>query len=251
MKTDNTLPSGIHDLFRLGEQMGDGLALHGPFLKMTQTPAEEFRGLLERLRNAETLLSEARVAKAGAGAESTAADAALLKWLVNAKRILLIVLGRKWSERWLQAGFTHRRTNIPKRMEARIALARGVTAFLSSYREFELVAIQLTGDDGRGGLERMLTAQKELRAAKVACGARKRTRDRLERALRLKMRQVVVILGVSIAANSDRWLAFGLNRPMRAAGGRRPVVAGTAPSELISLPQAASGAELALTASAA
>lgn len=101
-------------------------------------------------------------------------------------------------------------------------LARGVTGFLARNQEYELAALQVTGEDGREVLGRMLTAPKQLRAATMECAAKKRTRDALERTLRRKMRQVVVILGVTIRAQDGRWLAFGLNRPARSAGVRRP-----------------------------
>ncbi len=52
---------------------------------------------------------------------------------------------------------------------------------------------------------------------------KKRARDAAERALRRKMRQVVVVLGVSIRPGDARWLDFGLNRPLRSLGERAPV----------------------------
>jgi len=39
------------------------------------------------------------------------------------------------------------------------------------------------------------------------------------------MRQVVVILGVSIRADDARWLDFGLNRPQPSLGSARSVLA--------------------------
>ncbi len=220
MKADNTLPSGIHELMNLAGDIAEGLRRHGPFLKMTQVPEAEFRALLERLRHAETLYSEARVAKAIAGGESTAANAALTKWLVRTRGMLTIDFGQRWSERWLQAGFNHRRTNVPKRMEPRIALARSVVDFLGRHPEHERLLDKITGKSGRASLDRMLEAQRALREAKASCIARKKVRDATERALRRKMRQVVVILGVTIRPEDARWLDFGLNRPLRSLGAR-------------------------------
>ncbi len=116
-------------------------------------------------------------------------------------------------------------------------LARGVTGFLARNQEYELAALQVTGEDGREVLGRMLTAQKELRAAVMEGAAKKRMRDALERTLRRKMRHVVVILGVTIRAQDGRWLAFGLNRPARSAGVRRPILSTSEPGEMIALPQ--------------
>ena len=54
------------------------------------------------------------------------------------------------------------------------------------------------------------------------------------------MRQVVVILGVSIDPEDARWLEFGLNRPRRSLGKRRVLASQTAdlsPIAPIALPQ--------------
>jgi hypothetical protein len=224
MTTDNTLPSGIHDLLRLGGEMAEGLKLHGPWLKMTQTPEAGFRATLERVRKAEAIYGEARAAKGDAGRESTAADKVLTDWLVRARAFLTTILGKRWSESWLQVGVTSRRTAVPKRMEPRIALARGVVDYLTSNPQYSYSIAQITGKDGEAIRQRMLKAQRALRAAKADGIAKKRVRDAAERALRRKMRKVVVILGVSIRANDPRWLDFGLNRPQRLAGGRRLAV---------------------------
>jgi hypothetical protein len=45
------------------------------------------------------------------------------------------------------------------------------------------------------------------------------------------MRQVVVILGISIRADDSRWLDFGLNRPQRSLGSRSVAPASTGSAE--------------------
>ncbi|MBA3832144.1 MAG: hypothetical protein H0X34_09675 [Chthoniobacterales bacterium] len=224
MITDNTLPSGIHDLLRLGGEMAEGLRLHGPWLKMTQTPEAGFQTMLERLRRAEIIYGEARAAKADAGKESTAADKVLTDWLVRTRAFLTAVFGNRWSESWLQLGVTSRRTAIPKRMEPRISLARGMAHYLGKNPQYEYPVAHITEKDGEAIRQRMVKAQRELRAAKADCIVKKRARDGAERALRRKMRQVVVILGVSIRPEDRRWLDFGLHRPLRSLGTRRLIV---------------------------
>lgn len=225
MTTDNTLPSGIHDLLQLAGEMADGLGLHGPWLRMTQTPEGAFRAMLERLREAEMRYGEARAAKGAAGKESTAADKALTDWLTRSRGFLTAVFGRKWSEGWLQVGATSRSTAIPKRMEPRMALARGMVHYLAKNPQHEYPVAGLTAKVGGAMRERLVRAQRDLRAAKSQCILKKRARDAAERALRRKMRQVVVILGVSIRPDDARWLAFGLKRPQRSLGTARSALA--------------------------
>jgi hypothetical protein len=222
MTTDNTLPSGIHDLMRLGGEMAEGLGLHGPWLRMTQTPEPAFRAMLERLRQAEMRYGEARAAKGDAGKESTAADKVLTHWLTRARGFLTAFFGRKWSEGWLQIGASSRSTAIPKRMEPRIALARGVVDYFAKNPKHAYPVASLTAKEGEAIRERLVRAQRDLRMAKADCIVKKRARDAAERTLRRKMRQVVVILGVSIRRDDARWLDFGLNRSQRSLGEKRP-----------------------------
>ncbi|MDQ6765673.1 MAG: hypothetical protein M3Z22_06185 [Verrucomicrobiota bacterium] len=63
-----------------------------------------------------------------------------------------------------------------------------------------------------------------MRVCKALPEFTKRAWDAAERALRRKMRQAVVILGVTIRGHDQRWLDFGLNRPQRAPGGKRALV---------------------------
>lgn len=165
---------------------------------------------------------EARAAKGEAGKQSTAADKVLTDWLVRSRGLLTIVFGRKWSEGWLQIGATSRSTAIPKRMEPRIALARGMIHYFAKNPRRESSMVGLTAKDGEAIRERLVRAQRDLRKIRAECIVKKRARDAAERALRRKMRQGVVILGVSIRTDDARWLDFGLNRPQRSLGEKRP-----------------------------
>ena len=230
MNTDNTLPSGIDDLKKLGGDIAEGLKLHGPWLKMTQTPEAAFRAVLGRLDQAETLYGEARASKGEIGKQSVAADKVLTDWLVRTRALLTSVLGQRWSERWLEVGVVSRRTAVPKRMAPRVALAAGMIHWMEKNPDYEMPVAGITAENGKAIRERMVQAQRELRAAKAACLVKKRARDAAERTLRRKMRQVVVILGVSIRPEDRRWLDFGLNRPLRSLG-NRPAAAGIGATE--------------------
>jgi hypothetical protein len=239
MKTDNTLPSGIHDLMKLADDMAGGLKRHGPWLQMTQTPEAEFRALLGRLRQTEAPYGEARAAQARAGEESIAADGALTAWLVRTRAFLTIFLGRRWSVRWLPVAGAGGRTCIPKRIEPRLALAGGILEFLAANPKCTLPGAGITPENGAALRGRLVQARRDFQAAKAESRARKEARDAAERALRQKMRQVVVILGVSITPGDARWLHFGLNRPRQSVAPRRPGTNRTtepSPIEPVNLP---------------
>ena len=149
-----------------------------------------------------------------------AADKVLTNWLVRMRCFLGVVLGRRWSERWLDVGVVNRRTAIPKRMAPRVALAAGMIQWMEKNPDYEIPAAGITAENGKAIRERMVQAQRELRAAKAACLVKKRARDAAERTLRRKMRQVVVILGVSIRAR--RPALAGLRFEPAAAFVRQP-----------------------------
>jgi hypothetical protein len=254
MKKDNTLPSGIHDLLQLGEKMGGGLALHGPWLKMTQTPEGAFRAILEGCRETERNYAEARAAQGAAGKESTAADKVLTRWLTSARAFLTIDFGTEWSAVWFQIGATQGRTAVPKRMPLRLELARGMVDYFKKNPEATYPGWGITAERGEAHRERLLQAQRELIRVSVDRATKKQARDAAERALRRKMRQVVVILGTTIRPEDRRWLEFGLRQPQRSLGETRLVLAPPAVSEFplpLALPAPAAASASAQDAAAA
>src|SRR5689334_3327501 len=145
----NTLPSRMNDLLLAAEGMAQGLETHGPWLGLTQVPLGEFRRVLEEVRNAVAAWSVARAAKADAQSRMSAADEAMTAWLAKARLVVMLARGAKWSERWIETGFTHRGTNLPTRMELRIALAHRLVVFLALHPDFGVPFAGVTAARGR------------------------------------------------------------------------------------------------------
>jgi hypothetical protein len=207
----NTLPSRIHNLLLLAERIAHGLEMHRPWLGITQVPPDEFKRTLDAFRNAETGWSTARNAKAAAQTRMTAANQALSAWLAKARLVMMLARGAKWSERWSEIGFTHGGTNVPKRIELRIALARRLVVFLALHPNFGVPFAHVTATHGRSIYERMIHARDALEVASAHCATNKRQRDAVECLLRRMVRQVVLVLRATIGPADPRWLAFGFN----------------------------------------
>jgi len=208
----NTLPSRIGDLLSLAEGMAQGLETHGPWLGMTQIPVGEFRRVLDEVRDTAAAWSAARSAKADAQGRVSAADEALTAWLAKARLVVMLARGAKWSERWIETGFTHRGTNLPKRIELRITLAHRLVVFLALQPDFGVPFAGVTAARGRPIYERMVHTRDALELAMTACTTSKHQRDAAEQVLRRMMRQVIVGLGSAISSADSRWLAFGLKQ---------------------------------------
>jgi hypothetical protein len=207
----NTLSSEIKDLLLVAERIASGLEAHGPWLGMTQVPAGEFRRILDETGKAETAWLASWNAKGYSQTRMVAADEALAGWLAKARLVVMLARGAKWSERWVETGFTHRRMNVPKRIELRIRLARRLVVFLALQPDFGVPFADVTAACGRSIYERTIQTRDALEVATTDCMMKKRQRDAAERVLGRTMRQVVSILGSTIAPTDPRWLEFGLN----------------------------------------
>jgi hypothetical protein len=236
----NTLPSGTNDLLLLAEGMAHGVETHGPWLGMSEIPAEEFRRIVDQVKHAETTGSAARSAKASAQTRLTAADDALTAWLARARLVVMLARGSKWSEHWIETGFTHGATNVPTQIELRITLARRLVVFLALHPDFAVPFAGVTAAHGRPLYERLIQTRAALELAANGCMMSKRERDAAARVLRRFMRRVLLSLGSAIAPTDPRWLAFGLKpMPSRSARKRHHRRPGVAPASAKRIPVAA------------
>lgn len=233
----NTLPSGIHDLLWLATRMHGGRVSHGPWLKLGL--ADEFGAALAEMRAAEPAFATARARKAEAGRRGAAADAALTAWLAKARLVLMLALGSEWSERWVAAGFTHRGTNVPKRLGARIELGRSVAEFFERQPEFAVPFAEVTAAAGRALHGEITAAAGEMREAARVAGERKRVRDAAEKNLRWRMWGTVRMLSAALGKSDPRWLAFGLKVPKPGIPVRRRPLAATAAEVVTLVPKTA------------
>jgi hypothetical protein len=184
------LPSNVTQLLMLAERMAHELETHGPPLGVTEISAGEFRRTLDQARRAETVWSAARSTKASAQKRMSMADEALSSWLAKARLVMMLARGSKWSERWIETGFAHGATNVPRRMELRIELARQLVVFLALHPDFAVPFAEVTAARGRPIYERMIQTGAALQLTTADCLESKRQRDAALGALRGMMRQL-------------------------------------------------------------
>jgi hypothetical protein len=186
----NTLPSKISELFTLAEEMAHKLEANCSSNGTSGILARDFRHILDEARELETTWSTARSAKASAQARMTAADEAVTSWLAKARLVMILAHGPKWSERWIEPGFTHRATNVPRRTEQKITLASRLVVFLALHPDFAVPFAGVTAARGRPIYERMIQTRAALELATTNCGAIKPRRDTAIASLRQAMREL-------------------------------------------------------------
>ena len=206
-----TLPGRIKDLLLLGERITNGLEMHAQLLEMTSIPPDEFKRILDRVRKAETALSAAKTAKASAQARATAADKDLTAWLAKARLVVMLARGAKWSEHWIETGFNHGRTNVPKDMESKIALARRLVVFLALQPGFGVSFADVTATHGRSIYTRLIQTRYALEKATEDYTMYKSHRDAAENDFRRALRQVILVFRSSGAGADPHGIAFDLN----------------------------------------
>ena len=238
----NNLPSGIDALFSLADRMVAGLEIHGPWLNVDR--AAELADALREVRGTENAFAAARARKAEAGWRFAAGDVALTGWLAKARLVAMLVLGSTWSERWLEAGFMHRQTNVPKRLAARMELGRRLAAFLAVHPEYAMPIAGVSGAEARAICTEITDAECEVRVAKVEVAKCKRSRDAAEKRLRWTMRSVRLFISAALEKGDPRWMAFGLNQPKPGATVRAWGVLPGDGAEVIPMPEAAPESEM-------
>lgn len=189
------------------------MALHGLWLLKGSITPEEFSKALAAARKAETCFAVARSAKAVAGKRFAAADVMLTSWLAKARLVIMLAYGSKWSESWVAAGFTHRGTNVPKRISSRMELGRRLAEFLAAHPKYEVAFAEVTAAGARRVQDDITMAGRVVRLASRDAQEKKRTRDTAERKLRREMHFVVCLLGCVLEKGDSRWADFGLNQP--------------------------------------
>jgi hypothetical protein len=185
----NAIPSKVTDLLIEAERVAYDLETDGPPLGISIS-AEEFRRILDKARQTQTAWSAARSAKLSAQSRISAVDEALTSWLSKARLVVMLARGSKWSEGWIETGFAHHATNVPRRMELRITLARRLVIFLALHPDFAVPFAEVTAACGRPIYERMIQTRAALELATRDCVENKRKREAAVGALRSAMRQL-------------------------------------------------------------
>ena len=203
----HTLPCQVSDLLSFAERIANELDTHGRWLEIIGIRADELRCIADQVKKAEAAWSAAKSAKASAQTRTTAADEALTAWLAKARLVVMLARGEKWSERWIEAGFTHRRMNVPKRVGSRVELARRLVVFLALQPEFGVRFAGVTATEGRSIYTRVIQTRYGLEKATADCAMTKRQRDAAERIVRHTLRRVAL----NLPSNDSHVLAFGLN----------------------------------------
>ena len=223
--SQNRLPAGIQDLLKRAEKIAQGLIAHGPWIGLNQVTSEQIESAIQQLNEAQESYTNALNDRNLAGKRVAMADKALKSWLGKARLTVMLARGSRWSESWIHTGFTHRRTDIPKRAESRIALGRALISFFARHPEFNVPFASVTAAHGRSVYDRLTQSQQMLHVFTIDCRNAMHRRDNSRNALADLIHQTIGLLEVMLNNSDPRWADFGLapRRSRRPESGRDDV----------------------------
>ena len=205
----NTIPRKIQQLIPLAERMARGLGRHGRWIGLPDLPPETLRFAVQQIQDKEVALAKSRNTKRLAQKRVALADKVLQAWLTKARMVVMLAYGARWSEAWKQTGFINRQTNIPKRLQFRIALGQKLVAFFSRHPELGVAFAEITAAKGRPIYDRVVQSYEIFEMMSADCSSVKKEKEAAEAELRRLMSRVLSVLEAGMEGWDARWFDFG------------------------------------------
>jgi hypothetical protein len=219
---DNTLPSGLDELFTLAEDMADGLNAHAAAIGILQNTEAKVRADLAAAATAQTNFGNAQTAKIGLTTAQTVADSNAKAFIGITRDVLAVTLGGQWSQVWEATGFPNQSLAIPSKMEERQALLAALQAYLTANPAKENAPLGVTAALAGTKFTALSDARSAVNAGLVDRGQKKSLRDTAEIALRTRLRGTIDEIDQLLADDDPRWYAFGLIPPAEIGPPDRP-----------------------------
>ena len=230
------LPKKTEDLLQFATHFAAGLQRHQFCADATEHSIRELQSHMQQVSETASVLSTARNTADLSTKRLALADKALKSWLAKARLVVMLARGARWSESWIHTGFTDRRTHVPSKLEARIALARALVGFFARHPEFGVAFAEVTAGRGRAIYERVVQSCEMLRLAKADWAAARDQHAVANRDFVAKLRELISILETRMDREDSRWTDFGLVPRVRKSGTRKSRYNPPAPIEFVPEP---------------
>ena len=208
-----TLPTNAGQLLGLGYKMESGLVELGAALGITQITPAKFQTYLTAFSNADNAFNAGRSARQAASDTYQAAVAAMDDWLAVTKSVLVGSFGIRWTTEWAQAGFINYTTQLPRKIEDRIALTGRLAAFFTKNPTYEVPTMKVTAAQAAAEQSTVLAKQLGLTNSTRGLAVLGQAWTDAFNALTNEMWLLIKILQAILGADDPHWLAFGLPMP--------------------------------------
>ncbi len=212
---NNNLPTPVAELLDIGEHCMNGLSTQGPALGILQYTSVGYGAFVINLRNRQLAFNAARSNLAAAYVPYHAAETAMRKGGMDARKVISISLGDDWSPAWVAAGWPDHTTAVPESFAGLQILCAALRTFLTNQVDYQVETSKVIvtplryedlGVQGAG-------AAAGLTMQETALGVARDARKVDDKKLRAQTRGLIDLLSTILDPNSPLWDAFGLNRP--------------------------------------
>ncbi len=217
------LPTNAGQLLGLGNKMEGGLTELGQKLGITQITPAKFQTYITAFAKADNAFNAGRSARQADSDAYQAGVVAMDGWLTVTKNVLAGRFGPRWSTAWAQAGFINNTTQLPAKIEDRIALAGRLVAFFTANPGNEVPTMQVTAAQGATLQNAVMAAQLALTNAVRALAGLSQAWTDAFKSLTDEMWSLIKILQATLNDDDPRWLAFGLPMPASPSTPGQPV----------------------------
>ena len=215
-------------LLRHARPVTHALLTHAKAVGEHINAAPELNMRCETLQQAMSAAENAKAATRLARHRLSHSDKSLKTWLSNARLVVMLARGPRWSEAWINTGFVDRQTAVPKKTEGRVELARAAVAFFARHPQYGVPFAEVTAVRGRAIYDRVVQSRQMLELAQEDLNKARQERRKAEVALRNLLRQVLGAIAATLPEYHSARLDFGLTirRPRKGGLGRSPLQLG-------------------------
>ena len=212
-------PNGTNSLLQLTTRIVHGAELHSHDLSLAARWSSDLHAKMDRLQQTLDVVGTTQNTRALSIKRLALADKALRTWLAKARLVVMLARGSRWSESWTHAGFTNRRTRVPRRLADRIVLARALVSFFARHPEYGVAFAEVTAARGRTIYERVVQSGQIVELAKNDSTHAREQREAAELDLRTTLRQIISELKTRLDASDPCWTDFGVTPKHPRKGG--------------------------------
>ena len=211
----NPTPKNQDVLLALGEDIADGIALHGAAIGIAQNTEAKVRADIAALRAAEATFAAKKAAEVDAGKAVTTANKNGTTFIQEVAAYLRRKLSQRWTIAWEPTGFPTGSTAVPGDQGDRLTLLGKLKDYFTKFPAMEVNTpnMVLTAARANTLFEALSDARAADRAAASERDAAGTARDTAFKALSKRVSKTIEEIGGLIGPDDYRWPALGLSKP--------------------------------------
>ena len=208
----NKIPSRLSALIGFSAQVIGGATEHGADIGLVRNTPENMTADHQALLLKRDEYEAARIALNGLYDELDEVTAAARVFIMQTRDLLKPHLGTRYSSAWISTGFNGT-LEVHKQPAWQLATLTALATYLTNNPARENLDLNITAVRATEHVASVTAAQNAVNTQKGVVKTLLNSRNDALKALTKRMADLIAEMKQSIAADDERWLAFGLNMP--------------------------------------